>query len=165
MHDSALFNLAIDSKLRGCDLVNLRVCDLAQGKSIFPRAAVMQRKTHRPVQFEITEQTRQSITAGIDGANLAADQYLFSSRVAKSSHLSTGHCARIVASWVRSIGLDAASYGTHTMRRIKAMLICRRTKNLLAVQPLFGHTRLESMVRYLGIAVDDALEIVEQTKI
>jgi integrase len=164
VRDLALFNHAIDSKLRGCDLVSLRVCDIAQGKSIFPRAVVMQHKTYRPVQFEITEQTRQSVASWIDKARLAADQCLFPSRGAKSPHLSTRQYARIHASWVRSIGLDAA-YGTHTMRRTKATLIYRRTKNLRAVQLLLGHTKLESTVRYLGIEVDDALEIAEQPEI
>jgi integrase len=163
--DLALFNFAIDRKRRGCDLVSLRVFDIAQGKSIFPRPVVMQRKTHRSVQFEITEQTRQSVSTWIEKALLAADQYLFPSRVANSPHLSTRQYARIVASWVRSIGLDAASYGTHTMRRTKATLIYRRTKNLRAVQLLLGHTKLESTVRYLGIEADDALAIAEQTEI
>ena len=160
-----LFNLAIDSKLRGCDLVSLRVLDVAQGKAVLPRAMVMQHKTHRPVQFEITEQTRQSVAAWIDKAHLASGQYLFPSRVAKSPHLSTRQYARIVSSWVESIGLDASAYGTHTMRRTKATLIYRRTKNLRAVQLLLGHTKLESTVRYLGIEVDDALEIAEQTEV
>lgn len=164
VRDLALFNLAIDSKLRGCDLVSLRVCDISQGKSIYPRAIVMQRKTHRPVQFEITELTRQSVTAWIDLARLASDAYLFPSRVTKSPHLSTRQYARIVAGWVVSIGLDPATYGTHTMRRTKATLIYRRTKNLRAVQLLLGHSKLESTVRYLGIEVDDALEIAEQTE-
>ena len=163
--DLALFNLAIDSKLRGCDLVSLRVLDVAQGKAVLPRAIVMQHKTHRPVQFEITEQTRQSVAAWIDKAHLASGQYLFPSRVAKSPHLSTRQYARIVSSWVESIGLDASAYGTHTMRRTKATLIYRRTKNLRAVQLLPGHTKLESTVRYLGIEVDDALEIAEQTEV
>jgi integrase len=109
VRDLALFNLAIDSNLRGCDLVSLRICDIAQGKRFFQRAVVMQRKTHRPVPFEITEQTRQSVATWIEMARLAADQYLFPSRVAKSPHLSTRQYARIVASSVRSIGLDAAS--------------------------------------------------------
>lgn len=165
VRDLALFNLAIDSKLRGCDLVGLKVCDVAQGKCILPRAMVMQRKTHRPVQFEITEQTRQSVAAWIEEARLASDHYLFPSRVAKSLHLSTRQYARIVATWVESIGLDAAAYGTHTMRRTKATLIYRRTRNLRAVQLLLGHTKLESTVRYLGIEVDDALEIAEQTEV
>ncbi|UPL19980.1 tyrosine-type recombinase/integrase [Alcaligenes faecalis] len=164
VRDLALFNLAIDSKLRGCDLVSLRVCDISQGKSIYPRAIVMRRKTHRPVQFEITELTRQSVAAWIDLARLASDAYLFPSRVTKSPHLSTRQYARIVAGWIVSIGLDPATYGTHTMRRIKATLIYRRTKNLRAVQLLLGHTKLESTVRYLGIEVDDALEMAEQTE-
>lgn len=163
--DLALFNLAIDSKLRGCDLVNLRVCDIAQGKSILSRAMVMQRKTHRPVQFEITEQTRQSVAAWIEKAHVCSGEYLFPSRVTKSPHLSTRQYARIVTSWVESIGLDSTVYGTHTMRRTKVTLIYRRTKNLRAVQLLLRHTKLESTVRYLGIEVDDALEIAEQTEV
>lgn len=126
---------------------------------------VMQRKMHRPVQFEITELTRQSVAAWIDAARLASDDYLFPSRITKSPRLSMRQYARIVAAWVESIGLDAAAYGTHTMRRTKATLIYRRTKNLRAVQLLLGHTKLESTVRYLGIEVDDALEIAEQTEV
>ena len=125
----------------------------------------MQHKTHRPVQFETAEQTRRLVATWIEKAHLAADQCLFPGRVAKSPRFSTRQYAHIVTSWVRSIGLDAASYGTHTMRRTKATLIYRRTKNLRAVQLLLGHTKLESTVRYLGIEVDDALEIAEQTEI
>ena len=165
VRDLALFNLAIDSKLRGCDLVSLRVLDVAQSKAVLPRAMVMQHKTHRPVQFEITEQTRQSVATWIEKAHLDTGQYLFPSRVAKSPHLSTRQYARIVARWVESIGLDASAYGTHTMRRTKATLIYRRTKNLRAVQLLLGHMKLESTVRYLGIEVDDVLKIAEQTEV
>ncbi len=161
----ALFNLAIDSKLRGCDLVQLHVCDVAQGNQIASRAIVMQHKTHRPVQFEVTEQTRDSVAAWIASAQLKSDQYLFPSRMRESPHISTRQYARVVDSWVRSIGLDPAVYGTHSMRRTKATLIYRRTKNLRAVQLLLGHTKLESTVRYLGIDVDDALEISEQTEV
>ncbi|MFZ2169883.1 MAG: tyrosine-type recombinase/integrase [Methylococcaceae bacterium] len=161
----ALFNLAIDSKLRGCDLVTLRICDVAQSNRVSSRAIIMQQKTHRPVQFEITEQTRDSLEAWINQAKLKSDQYLFPSRIHSSPHLSTRQYARIVEHWVKSIGLDPAAYGTHTMRRTKATLIYRRTKNLRAVQLLLGHTKLESTVRYLGIEVDDALEISEQTEI
>lgn len=165
IRDIALFNLAVDSKLRGCDLVGLRVGDIAHGNQIMPRAMVMQRKTQRPVQFELTEITREAVTAWINKAGLKADEYLFPSRQHQSPHISTRQYARIVRGWVRSIGLDPASYGTHTMRRTKATLIYRRTKNLRAVQLLLGHTSLESTVRYLGIEVDDALEIAEQTEI
>ncbi|MFM8341749.1 MAG: tyrosine-type recombinase/integrase [Methylomonas sp.] len=161
----ALFNLAIDSKLRGCDLVKLKVCDVAQGGRVSSRAIIMQQKTHRPVQFEITEQTRDSLANWISQAQLKCDEYLFPSRIHHSPNLSTRQYARIVEHWVASIGLDPASYGTHTMRRTKVTLIYRRTKNLRAVQLLLGHTKLESTVRYLGIEVDDALEISEQTEI
>jgi integrase len=163
--DLALFNLGIDSKLRGCDLVGLRVCDVAQGGRIASRAIVMQRKTHRPVQFELTDQTREAVQAWITQAKLTGDQFLFPSRLRASSHLSTRQYAKIVDAWVSSIGLDPNDYGTHTMRRTKATLIYRRTKNLWAVQLLLGHTKLESTVRYLGIQVDDALEIAEQTDV
>ena len=165
VRDLALFNLAIDSKLRGCDLIRLRVSDVVQGNHVAPRAIVMQQKTQRPVQFEITEQTRDSIAAWIDKAHLAPSQCLFQSRLKNSPHVSTRQYARIVDSWVASIGLDPAVYGTHTLRRTKATLIYRRTKNLRAVQLLLGHTKLESTVRYLGIEVDDALEIAEQTEV
>lgn len=161
----ALFNLAIDSKLRGCDLVKLKVCDLAQGGRVSAREMIMQQKTHRPVQFEITEQTRDALANWIKQAQLKSDDYLFNSRIHQSPHLYTRQYERIVEHWVQSIGLDPAAYGTHTMRRTKATLIYRRTKNLRAVQLLLGHTKLESIVRYLGIEVDDALEISEQTEI
>ena len=144
----ALFNLAIDSKLRGCDLVTLRINDVAQSNRVSSRAIIMQQKTHRPVQFEITEQTRNSLEAWISQAKLKSDQYLFPSRIHNSPHLSTRQYARIVEHWVKSIGLNPAAYGTHTMRRTKATLVYRRTKNLRAVQLLLGHSKLESTVKY-----------------
>jgi integrase len=161
----ALFNLAVDSKLRGCDLVALRVHDVVQGSRVAPRAIVMQKKTQRPVQFEITEQTRDAVAAWIATAHLKPDQFLFPSRVSESPHVSTRQYSRIVGSWVAAIGLDPVAYGTHSLRRTKATLIYRRTRNLRAVQLLLGHTKLESTVRYLGIEVDDALEIAEQTEV
>ena len=164
VRDLAMFNLAIDSKLRGCDLVNLRVRDITHGSQILPRAMVVQRKTQRPVQFELTEPTRSAVEAWIDKAHLKPEQHLFPSRIDNSPHVSTRQYARIVHHWVAAIGLDPSVYGTHTMRRTKATLIYKRTKNLRAVQLLLGHTKLESTVRYLGIEVDDALEISEQTE-
>lgn len=163
--DLALFNLAIDSKLRACDLVKLRVADVAHGAQIASRALVIQQKTKRPVQFEITELTRQSIKGWIEAAALQPGAFLFPSRVGTSPHISTRQYARIVHRWVADIGLDGAAYGTHSMRRTKASLIYRRTKNLRAVQLLLGHSKLESTVRYLGIEVDDALEMAEQTEV
>jgi integrase len=163
--DLALFNLAIDSKLRACDLVKMRVLDVAHGERVAQRATVLQQKTQRPVQFEITEQTRAAISAWMAQASLHQDAFLFPSRLHGSLHLSTRQYARIVDQWIVDIGLDVAAYGTHTMRRTKATLIYRRTKNLRAVQLLLGHSKLESTVRYLGIEVDDALEMSEQTEV
>jgi integrase len=161
----AMFNLAIDSKLRACDLVSLKVRDICHGTVIAQRAVVMQRKTKQPVQFEITASTREAVAAWIADAGLKSEDPLFPSRLKSSAHLSTRQYARIVQAWVTAIGLDASAYGTHSMRRTKATLIYRRTKNLRAVQLLLGHTKLESTVRYLGIEVDDALEMAEQTEV
>jgi integrase len=165
VRDLAMFNLAIDSKLRGCDLVNLRVRDVTHCNQILPRAMIVQRKTQRPVQFELTEPTRSSVSTWIEKAQLRSEQYLFPSRLANSAHVSTRQYARIVQHWMAAVGLDPSTYGTHSMRRTKATLIYKRTKNLRAVQLLLGHTKLESTVRYLGIEIDDALEISEQTEI
>jgi integrase len=161
----ALFNLAIDSKLRGCDLVKLRVRDVCQGQLIASRSIVLQQKTQRPVQFEITEPTRDALAAWIAYARLSLEQSLFPSRLSGSTHSSTRQYARIVSACVNQIGLNRACYGTHTLRRTKATLIRRRTKNLRAVQLLLGHSKLESTVRYLGIEIVDALEMAEQTEV
>lgn len=163
--DLALFNLAIDSKLRACDLTKLRVRDIAHGDQVSTRAIVMQQKTQRPVQFEITAQTRAAVETWIRAARRRNDDFLFPSRSRCSAHISTRQYARIVKAWVATIGLDPTLYGTHTLRRTKASLIYRRTKNLRAVQLLLGHTKLENTVRYLGIEVDDALEMAEQTEV
>jgi site-specific recombinase XerC len=161
----ALFNLAVDSKLRSCDLVTLPVRGITHGERIAARAIVMQQETQRPVQFEITEQTRDSVATWIRLSSLRSEDYLFPSRLRSSPHLSTRQYARIVHQWVKEIGLNSAAYGTHTLRRTKASLIYRRTKNLRAVQLLLGHSKLESTVPYLGIEVDDALEMAEQTEV
>ncbi|MFT7258820.1 MAG: site-specific recombinase XerC [Glaciecola sp.] len=161
VRDLALFNLSIDSKLRGCDLVSLRLRDIAHGLSVQSRAMVVQQKTGQPVQFEITKNTRESISQLIQRDQLTSSDYLFKSRVKASVHLSTRQYSRIVDHWVESINLDATQYGTHTMRRTKPSLIYKKTKNLRACQLLLGHTKLESTVRYLGIEVDDALEVSE----
>ena len=163
LRELALFNLGIDSKLRACDLLSLRVRDVCHGDRAAARAMVMQHKTQRPVQFEITPSTREAVEAWIRDAGLQREDYLFPSRLHRRPHLGTHQYARIVNGWVQEIGLDPTAYGTHSMRRTKPTLIYRRTKNLRAVQLLLGHTKLESTVRYLGIEVDDALEIAEQT--
>jgi len=165
LRNLALFNLAIDSKLRGSDLTKLKVSDISHGNMISNRAIILQQKTKRPVQFEITEQTRQSISSWIDEAKLKADDFLFKSRFKSSEHISTREYARIVKKWVSEIGLDPTKYGTHSLRRTKAALIYRRTKNLRVIQLLLGHAKLESTVRYLGIEIEDALEVAEQKEI
>ena len=165
VRDLALFNLAIDSKLRGCDLISLRVRDVAHGNQILKRTMVIQRKTQRPVQFELTETTRTAVARWLEVSQLKSEHFLFASRISTSEHLSTRQYARIVHGWAEKAGLDPTVYGTHSMRRTKATLIYKRTKNLRAVQLLLGHSKLESTVRYLGIEVDDALEISEQTEI
>lgn len=161
----ALFDLGLDSKLRACDLVKLRLRDISHGDRISSRAIVMQQKTSQPVQFEITQQTREAVDAWVREAHLGADDYLFPSRIHDAPHIGTRQYARIVDSWVEEIGLDPAAYGTHSMRRTKASLIYRRTKNIRAIQLLLGHTKLESTVRYLGVEVEDALELSEQTEV
>ena len=165
LRELALFNLAIESKLRGCDLVRLKINDIAQSGRIMSRAMVVQRKTGQPVKFEITEQTRDAIAAWMTKAQLGRSDFLFPSRLANSPHLSTRQYSRMVSLWVSHIGLDPSAYGTHSLRRTKPTLIYQRTKNLRAVQILLGHTRLESTIRYLGVEVEDALEISEQTEI
>ena len=165
IRDLAMFNLAIDSKLRSCDLVKLKVKDVQRGSTLLSRASILQQKTHQAVQFEITEHTRQSLEDWIRLSGVKHEDYLFKSRLRASEHLSTRQYARIVESWVSEIGLDPTAYGTHSLRRTKASLIYKKTKNIRVVQLLLGHKKLESTVRYLGIDVDDALELAEHTEI
>ena len=163
--DLAMFNLAIDSKLRACDLMRLRVADISQAGNVQSRARVIQMKTGRPVQFEISEQTRRSVERWIDHKALGPRDYLFPSCILRPGHLSRRQYSRIVRRWVSEIGLDPALYGTHSMRRSKASIIYRKTKNIRAVQLLLGHSSLESTVRYLGIDEDDALTLAEQIEV
>jgi integrase len=125
LRDLAMFNLAIDSKLRGCDLVALRVDDVLLGGRIRPRATVMQKKTGRPVQFEITEQTRETVLQWLVRSDRKLGDFLFPSRVGKDKPLTTRHYARLMDAWVSSVGLDPALYGTHSLRRTKVALIVR----------------------------------------
>jgi integrase len=161
LRDLALFNLAIDSKLRGCDLVGLRIADIAPHGYAVDRASVRQRKTGRPVRFEITEQTRQAIDDHLSQRGDDSVPYLFPGRCS-ASHLTTRQYARLLGRWLAMVGLDPCLYSTHSLRRTKATLIYKKTGNLRAVQLLLGHTKIESTVRYLGIEVDDALAVAEQ---
>ncbi len=165
VRDLALFNLAIDSKLRGCDVVNLRVEDVAPHGYAIDRATVRQRKTGRPVKFEITEQTRQAVDDYLKTNRKKPSDFLFTGRRGPDRCLTTRQYARLLSVWVAGIGLDSSLFGTHSIRRTKVTLIYRRTGNLRAVQLLLGHTKVESTVRYLGVEVDDALTIAEQVDI
>ena len=163
--DLALFNLAIDSKLRGCDLVKLHIKDIAPNGHVSERATVKQRKTGRPVTFEISEHTRAALDQYLSTDLCRNSVYLFPGRGKDMRPISTRQYARLVSSWITAIGLDASRYGTHSLRRTKAALIYRKTGNLRAVQLLLGHTKIESTVKYLGIEVDDAIEIAEKVDI
>jgi len=160
--DLAMFNLAIDSKLRGCDVVAIKVENVAPYGYSTDRATVRQRKTGRPVRFELTEQTRQALDNYIHFANKKCGEYLFVGRRGQGQCMTTRQYSRLVGKWIASIGLDPLKFGTHSLRRTKATLIYRRTGNLRAVQLLLGHQKVERTVRYLGIEVDDALAIAEQ---
>ncbi len=162
--DLALFNLAIDSKLRGCDVVAVRVEDIAPNGYSLDRATIRQKKTGRPVRFELTEHTRKAIDDYLRLTERKSGEFLFAGRGGRDG-LTTRQYARLVQEWVASIGLDPSKFGTHSLRRTKAVLIYRRTGNLRAVQLLLGHSKIESTVRYLGIEVDDAIELAEKTDI
>jgi len=162
--DLALFNLAIDSKLRGCDVVAVRVDDVAPNGYTLDRATVRQKKTGRPVRFELTEQRRQAIDEYLRITHRKAGDFLFAGRD-DGRGLTTRQYARLLDQWIASIGLDPLKFGTHSLRRTKATLIYRQTGNLRAVQLLLGHTKIESTVRYLGIEIDDAIEIAEKIEV
>jgi integrase len=164
IRELALFNLAIDSKLRGIDLTQIKVNDISNGYEIFKRAKVVQQKTHQSVQFELTSQTRSSVFDWIKMIGLQAGDFLFPSRNKNSEHIGVRQYSRIVKRWVKMIGLEPSAYGTHSLRRTKATLIYKKTKNLRAIQLLLGHKKIESTVRYLGVEVEDALEMAEQTE-
>lgn len=165
LRDRALFDLAIDTKLRGCDLVKLRIGDLVSGGSFRDRATVIQQKTGRPVQFEIMPEARKSLETWLRRRGGTIADFVFPSRIDYLGHLSTRQYARLVDEWVSTVGLDKREYGTHSMRRTKASMIYKATGNLRAVQILLGHTNIENTVRYLGVDIDDALTLSERTEI
>ncbi|WP_090669725.1 tyrosine-type recombinase/integrase [Aureimonas jatrophae] len=165
LRDRALFDLAIDSKLRGCDVVKVKIGDLVSGGRIRARAIVVQRKTKRPVQFELLDAARASLQTWLERRGGTVDDYAFPSRVDRATHLSTRQYARLVDEWVTAIGLRKEDYGTHSLRRTKASIIYKATGNLRAVQILLGDTKIESTVRYLGVDVEDALTLAEGTEV
>jgi site-specific recombinase XerC len=163
--DLALFNLAIDSKLRGCDLVKLMVADVFAAGKVKERASIIQSKTQKPVRFEITEGTRKSLMRWMEEPLMIGSKFLWPGRFHERLHISTRQYARLVRDWVKSIGLEPSAYGTHSMRRTKVAQIYRKTGNLRAVQLLLGHTKMDSTVRYLGVELEDALAIAEAVEI
>ena len=165
LRDRALFDLAIDSKLRGCDLVKIKIGDLVAGDEVRTRAMVIQQKTGRPVQFELTSDVRASLLAWLERRGGSLDEHAFPSRIDRTHHMSTRQYARLVDEWVTAIGLRRAEYGTHSLRRTKASMIYKATGNLRAVQILLGHTKIENTVRYLGVDIEDALTLAEHTDI
>ena len=165
LRDKAMFDLAIDSKLRGCDIVKMKIGDIAVGGSIRNRATIIQQKTGKPVQFELMADARKSLLAWLERRGGYYDDFVFPSRVDYLGHLSTRQYARLVDEWVTAVGLDVRQYGTHSLRRTKASMIYKATGNLRAVQILLGHSRIENTVRYLGVDVDDALTLSERTEI
>lgn len=165
LRDRALFDLAIDSKLRGCDLVKIQIGDLVAGGRVRVRAIVIQQKTGRPVQFELLEPARSSILAWLERRGGSLDEYAFPSRIDRTDHISTRQYARLVDEWVTAVGLRRQDYGTHSLRRTKVALIYKQTGNLRAVQILLGHSKIESTVRYLGVDVEDALALSEATEV
>ncbi|WP_412551103.1 tyrosine-type recombinase/integrase [Shimia sp. MIT910701] len=163
--DLDLFNLAIDSKLRGCDLVKLKVADVHAAGQVKERASIIQSKTQKSVRFEITEGTRKSILRWMEEPLMIGSEFLWPGRFHERLHISTRQYARLVRDWVKSIGLEPSAYGTHSMRRTKVAQIYRKTGNLRAVQLLLGHTKMDSTVRYLGVDLEDALSIAEAVEI
>ena len=165
LRDLAMFDLAIDSKLRGCDLVRLKIGEVIVNATSRHRASIIQKKTQQPVQFELTEQTRDSLLALLVHRGGSLGDHVFPSRTRTGKHLSTRQYARLVGEWVEAVGLGRPAYGTHSLRRTKVALIYKRTGNLRAVQILLGHTKLESTVRYLGVEAEDALTLSEAAEI
>lgn len=163
--DLALFNMAIDSKLRGCDLVKLKVADVYASGAIKERTSILQSKTKTPVRFEVTEGTRKSLLDWIGNPLMSGHTFLWPGRFHDRPHISTRQYARMLKDWVNSIGLDPSAYGTHSMRRTKVAQIYKKTGNLRAVQLLLGHTKMDSTVRYLGVDLEDALAISESVEI
>ncbi|MEM8575868.1 MAG: tyrosine-type recombinase/integrase [Pseudomonadota bacterium] len=165
VRDLALFNTAIDSKLRGCDLVRLKVADVYAAGQVKERTSILQSKTQKPVRFELTEGTRKSIKLWLAPPMMIGQAYIWPGRFHEPLHISTRQYARLVRDWVTSIGLEPSAYGTHSMRRTKVAQIYRKTGNLRAVQLLLGHTKMDSTVRYLGVELEDALAISEAVEI
>ena len=162
MRDLALFNVAIDSKLRGCNLVRLSVKDLVSSERVKERVTVIQSKTGKPVQFKLSENIRDSVASRVDTPEKLRCAFMFPSRFHDRPHISTPQYGRLVRDWVTAMDLEPSGYGTNSLRRTKASEIYRKTGNLRAVQLLLGHTKVDSTVRYLGVELENALSLAER---
>lgn len=138
---------------------------MVAGPEVRNRAIVIQQKTNRPVQFELTADVRATLIAWLERRGGSTQEYLFPSRVDPHGHMSTRQYARLVDEWVTAIGLRKAEYGTHSLRRTNAAMIYRATGNIRAIHILLGQTKIENTVRYLGVDVEDALLLAERTEI
>ncbi|GAN13949.1 tyrosine-type recombinase/integrase [Sphingomonas paucimobilis] len=165
IRDRALFDLAIDRKLRRCDGVKVRIGDLVSGGRVRDRAIIVQQKTKRPVQFELMDTAHKSIRVWLERRGGTLNDSVFPSRNDYMAYMSTRQYARPVREWVIGIGLTPQDYGTHSLRRTKASIIYKATGNLCAVQILLDHAKVDSTVRYLGVDVEDALELAERTDV
>ncbi|MFS8180638.1 tyrosine-type recombinase/integrase [Pseudovibrio denitrificans] len=165
VRELALFNTAIDSKLRGCDLVRLKAVDVFTAGRVKERTSIIQSKTGKPVQFELMEGTRTALSKWIDSPEMIGSEYLWPGRFHVRPHISTRQYGRMLKEWVLSIELEPSSYGTHSMRRTKVAQIYKKTGNLRAVQLLLGHSKMDSTVRYLVIDLEDALSLSEKIDI
>ena len=165
LRDRALFDLAIDSKLRGCDVVKIRIGNIVLGAQVRARAIVVQAKTGQPVQFELMADARASLLAWLERRGGALEDFVFPSRIDHARPLSTRQYARLVNEWVAGVGLRQEEYGTHSLRRTKASIIYKASGNLRAVQILLGHAKIENTVRYRGVDVEDALALAESVEI
>lgn len=145
--------------------MKIKIGDIVSGADIRTRAIVIQQKTGKPVQFELTADDGASLLAWLERRGAAVHNYAFPSRVDHAGHLCTRRYARLVNEWVHAVGLRRAEYGTHWLRRTKASMIYKATGNLRAIQILLGHTKIENTVRYLGVDIEDALILAERTEI
>lgn len=165
LRDRALFDFAIDSKLRGCDVVKVRIGDIVSGGRVCDRALIVQQKTKRPVQFELLDPARKTLLAWLERRGGTLGDYVFPSRNDYTGHMGTRQYARLVHEWVAGVDLQPQEYGMHSLRRTKASIIYKGTGNLRAVQILLGHAKIENTVRYFVVDVEDALELAEHAEL
>lgn len=123
------------------------------------RASVVQPKTKRPVQFELLNPAKKILLAWLDRRGGTLSDFVLPSRNDHTNHSSTRQYARLVHERIVGIGRHLQDYGTHSLQRTKASTIYKATGNLHAVQVLLRHAKIESTVRYVGVDMEDAMEL------